>query len=302
MATTRGLIRDLLLPMLDSVNGSYKGFPEQWRQFFKEKSSTMAVERIAQMQYTSLLAMKSEGTAMKQDSGMKEKYLTQIEMVSYGLAFTMTHETIQDNQYKTEFPMGVQSLKDSSVCTQNTVGGITMINGFTNNMADGVPLFSAAHPYDGGTFSNLLNAGLNETAANQANILAQSFRTEAGLQMVTLLETLVVAPQGEFVAEKLTKSKYEPSNANNGLNPINSMGLFKNGYAVNNFINPTSADAPNWFITTNHPGLVFFRREKPQYSIDVDSIGTTKNVITSVFERYGMGPFDPRSCLGSPSV
>lgn len=304
MATTRALIRDLLIPMLNAVSGKYKGYPEQWRDFFKEKPSTMSVERIAQMQFTSYASLKPEGKAMTQDAGMREKYLTQALILSYGLAFTMTHESISDNQYKNDFPRGVESLKDSASCTKNTVGGLFMVNGFTNNIADGVPLFSAAHPYDGGTFSNLLNAGLNETSVNQANIYAQNFRTESGLQMVTMMEKLVVSPENEFEAFKLCRSKFEPDNANNGLNPVSGIGggLFSKGYAVNNFINPTGSASPNWFITTNHPGLTLFQREKATYDINTDGIGTTKNVVTSYFERYGVTCYDPRSCLGAPSM
>ena len=302
MATNLGLIKDLLIPMLNAVSGKYKGYPEQWRDFFKEKPSTMNVERIAQLQFTGFASLKGEGMAMSQDPGMREKYLTQAYILAYGLAFTMTHESIQDNQYKTEFPRGVESLKDSASCTKNTVAGLFMTNGFLNTIADGQPLFSAAHPYDGGTFSNLINAGLNETSVNQANILAQNFKNESGLPIVTMMEKLIVSPENQFEAEKLCHSRFEPDNANNGINPVKSLGLFSKGYAVNNFINPTGAASPNWFITTSHPGLVLFQRQKPDYEVNTDGIGTTKNVITSYYERYGFTCYDPRSCIGAPTI
>lgn len=299
---TRGLIKDLLLPVLNTVSGQYNGYPEQWRNIFSEKPSTMNVERIAQVQFTGLATQKAEGSPMSQDNGMREKYLTTAYIVTYGLSFVMTFESIEDNQYKNDFPQGIRSLKDSASCTKNTVLGLFVTQGFTTAIADGQNLFSLTHPYDGGTFANRINATLNETSLNQANILAQSFRTEAGLPMVTMMKKLIVAPQNQFEAEKLCYSKYEPDNANNGINPVKSLGLFSEGYAVNNFINPTNSDNPNWFCVTNHPGMVLFQRSKPKYDVNADGLGTTLNVVTSYVERYGSCCYDPRSIIGAPSV
>jgi len=254
------------------------------------------------MQGTGLAGRKNEGEAMNQDSGSRQKYITSFTNQAIALSTIITREAIDDNQYQKDFPRLAENLKQSLRSTKDTIAGLFMANAFNNIGGDGVSYFNTAHPFTGGTFSNRLNLALNEASVEQAMILSKRFRSESGLKMPAQLRKLIVDPVNIFAAERVTKSVYAPDNANNAVNPVYTMGLIREGYKDNNYINITNSATPNWFILTDKPGLVLFQRTKAEFEVHADPIGTTKNMIFTAYERYSLNMFDPRCAIGSTGV
>lgn len=296
---TRAQIAALLLPVLKAVQGRYENQPDQWNEIYTKRKSDLTVERVQQMQFTGFAGIKSETKPMNQDPGMRQKYQTEFQHIAYGISVIISREALDDNQYQKDFPEFAHHLKESLRATKNTICGLFLTDGFTRNMADGTTFFSTVHPYDGGTFSNRIAAGLNETSVNAMAVLAGNMKDESGKPIVVRMEKLIVAPESQFAAERVTKSVFAPDNANNAVNTVHSLGLFPRGYVVNNFINPTLSATPNWFSTTNQKGMYLFQKTEPEFKVVTDEIGTTDNVIAKAYERYSAGGSDPRAMLGS---
>lgn len=105
---------------------------------------------------------------------------------------------------------------------------------------DGVVLFSASHPYNGGTYSNLSTAAsLDATSLKQALIDRKAHKTLKGQPWLDQGPVnLVVSDSLEFVAEILVKSGKEAGVADNDMNPLPRIVNFTMG---NPFLADTNA-------------------------------------------------------------
>lgn len=105
---------------------------------------------------------------------------------------------------------------------------------------DGVALFSATHPWTGGTWSNLSTAAaLDATSLKQAVIDRKSHKTLKGQPWLKLAPTwLVTGGELEFTAEILVKSTSEAGTADNDTNVVPRVVSFAPG---NQFITDTNA-------------------------------------------------------------
>lgn len=93
---------------------------------------------------------------------------------------------------------------------------------------DGLALFSASHAYNFGsqTFSNLINDGTNNNASlsmdalTHSRALAMVIKDPNGLIRPVNLDTVIVAPSQEALAERLILSDKLPGGPDNDLNPV----------------------------------------------------------------------------------
>lgn len=94
---------------------------------------------------------------------------------------------------------------------------------------DGLALFSASHttPLSSDTFSNIIqdssgtsNPTLTRDAIVRARADAKVYTDPNGLVRPINLDTLVVAPSNEDLADRLVMSEYIPGSANNDKNPL----------------------------------------------------------------------------------
>jgi len=105
---------------------------------------------------------------------------------------------------------------------------------------------------------------------------------------------LIVPPQLEPVAIRLTKTELRPGTADNDVNAIlSTAGGIPEGYIVNDFL--TSAYA--WFLLTNIDGLAYMERVKFETDMQVDFV--TDNLLVKGYERYSFGYYNWRSIFGS---
>lgn len=298
--TTTGSISSLMRPGIRALilGGDPKKY--QFKQIFETKKSDLITEYVWEMKGLGLGAAVPEGSAIPTDS-MQQVYQYQTTHQMFGLTYPIDYMAMINNQYKDKFPNAAKQLKNSMDQTKEIVGA-SVLNHATDAsqpLGDGMPMLSTAHPLaSGGTYSNTLAAGadLNETSLQSIIVQIQMMRDQSGLLTGAQPRKLIVPPQGQWNAERLLKSAYAPSSANNAVNPIVSMGILPEGYEVNQYI-----DLPeSWFVLTDQPGMVHYER----VALDTDSWTdkTTRSFYMSAFEVYSFNCENPRAIAGCANV
>lgn len=300
MAVNLSAIRDLLLPGLRGIEGKYEQIPSQYDKIFTKHSSKMALERTAEMRFLGLAQLKTEGGQTAFDNTAGERYVYNQEHVEIGLGYAITRKAIDDNLYKSQFAPSNLGLIESFHQTKEIYAANVLNTATTYNAAvggDGVALISDAHPIDGGTISNRPSTyvDLNEaTLLNGMISVRTNFRDQAGLKIFARARRLVVPPQLEPVAIRLTKTELRPGTADNDVNAIMmTSGGLPEGYMVNDYL--TSARA--WFLLTNIDGLSYMERIGFETDMQVDFV--TDNLLVKGYERYSFSYYNWRSIFGS---
>ena len=300
MAVNLSAIKDLLLPGLRGVEGKYEMIPSQYDKIFTEHNSKMALERTAEMRYLGLAQLKTEGGQTSFDNGAGERYVYNQEHTEIGLGYAMTRKMIDDNLYKTQFHPSNLGLIESFQQTKEIYGANILNTATTYNSSiggDGQALCSTAHPIDGSTVANTpsTQVDLNEsTLLNSMINIRTNFKDQAGLKVFARGRKLLVPPQLEPVAIRLTKTELRPGTADNDVNAIlSTAGGLPEGYMVNDFL--TSAFA--WFLLTNIDGLSYMERIKFETDMQVDFV--TDNLLVKGYERYSFGFYNCRAIYGN---
>ena len=300
MAVNLSAIKDLLLPGLRGVEGKYEMIPSQYDKIFTKHDSKLALERTAEMRYLGLAQLKTEGGQTSFDNAAGERYVYNQEHNEIALGYAITRKAIDDNLYKTQFQPSNLGLIESFQQTKEIYGSNILNTATTYNAnigGDGVALCSTAHPIDGGTVANTptTQVDLNESTLLNAMIsIRTNFKDQAGLKVFARGRKLIVPPQLEPVAIRLTKTELRPGTADNDVNAIlSTSGGLPEGYMVNDFL--TSAYA--WFLLTNIDGLSYMERVKFETDMQVDFV--TDNLLVKGYERYSFGYYNWRSIFGS---
>ena len=300
MAVNLSAIKDLLLPGLRGVEGKYEMIPSQYDKIFTKHDSKLALERTAEMRYLGLAQLKTEGGQTSFDNNAGERYVYNQEHNEIALGYAITRKAIDDNLYKTQFHPSNLGLIESFQQTKEIYGANILNTATTYNAnigGDGVALCSTSHPIDGGTVANkpTTDVDLNEaTLLNGMISIRTNFKDQAGLKVFARGRKLIVPPQLEPVAIRLTKTELRPGTADNDVNAIlSTAGGLPEGYMVNDFL--TSAFA--WFLLTNIDGLSYMERVKFETDMQVDFV--TDNLLVKGYERYSFGYYNWRSIYGS---
>jgi hypothetical protein len=300
MAVNLSAIKDLLLPGLRGVEGKYEMIPSQYDKIFTKHDSKMALERTAEMRFLGLANLKTEGGQTSFDNGAGERYIYNQEHTEIGLGYAITRKAIDDNLYKTQFHPSNLGLMESFQQTKEIYGANVLNTATTYNASiggDGVSLCSTAHPIDGGTVANTPTTQLDLNEASLLNsmiAIRYNFKDQAGLKVFARGRKLIVPPQLEPVAIRLTKTELRPGTADNDVNAIMSTaGGLSEGYMVNDFLTSQYA----WFLLTNIDGLSYMERVKFETDMQVDFV--TDNLLVKGYERYSFGYYNWRSIYGS---
>ena len=300
MAVNLSQIKDLLLPGLRAVVGKYEQIPTQWDKVFKKVNSKLAFERTAMMRYLGYAQLKTEGGQTAFDNGAGERFVYNQEHNEIALGYAITRKAIDDNLYKTQFHPSNLGLMQSFAQTKEIYGANILNTANVYNAAvggDGVSLINTAHPIDGNTIANRpsVDVDLNEaTLLNGMISIRTNFRDQAGLKVFARGEKLIVPPQLEPVAIRLTKTELRPGTADNDVNAIlSTAGGLKEGYLVMDFLTSPYA----WFLLTNIPGLLYMDRIPFETDMQVDF--TTDNLLCKAYARYSFGYADWRAIWGT---
>lgn len=270
---------------------------DQYKEIFEVLSSEKNFEEDVATFGFSLAPIKGESENIVYDShsqGMTKRYTH----ITYGLGYMLSREEIEDNLYPQLMRDRSMALGNSIKQTIETVCANVLNNGFDSNYtgADGVALFSTAHPMGrGGTYQNTLSvaADLSESALEQACIDIMTVKDEAGLITTLYPEKLIIPPQLKFDAERILKSTAQNDTANNAINALRSTGSIKD-VVINQYLTDTDA----WFIkTTAMKGLRMYMRRAP--AVDDDTDFDSENVKYKSTVRFAAGWTDARGIYGS---
>ena len=300
MAVNLSAIKDLLLPGLRGIEGKYEMIPSQYDRIFTKHDSKLALERTAEMRFLGLAQLKTEGGQTSFDNGAGERFVYNQEHSEIALGYAITRKAVDDNLYKTQFHPSNLGLIESFQQTKEIYGANILNTATTYNAnigGDGVALCSTAHPIDGSTIANrpTTDVDLNEaTLLNGMISIRTNFKDMAGLKVFARGRKLVVPPQLEPVAVRLTKTELRPGTADNDVNAIlTTAGGLPEGYMVNDYLTSPYA----WFLLTNIDGLSYMERVKFETDMQVDFV--TDNLLVKGYERYSFGYYNWRSIWGS---
>ena len=300
MAVNLSAIKDLLLPGLRGVEGKYEMIPSQYDKIFTKHDSKMALERTAEMRFLGLAQLKTEGGQTAFDNSAGERYVYNQEHTEIALGYAITRKAIDDNLYKTQFHPSNLGLIESFQQTKEIYGANILNTATTYNASiggDGKALCATDHPIDGGTVANKpsVQVDLNEGSLLNGMIAVRTnFKDQAGLKVFARARKLIVAPQNEPVAIRLTKTELRPGTADNDVNAIlSTAGGLPEGYMVNDFL----TSAYPWFLLTNIDGLSYMERIKFETDMQVDFV--TDNLLVKGYERYSFGYYNFRAIYGS---
>lgn len=299
MAVNTSQIKNLLLPGLYEVAGEYEQIQKEWSDIFTVHKATLRVESKAQMRILGLAQLKAEGGATAFDNMAGQRYVYNAQAFQVGLGYSITRESLDDNQYVKDFNLMKLPLANSFNQYKEIQSANVLNNAQTYDPqvgGDGQALCSTAHPYDGGTWSNTFatQLDLNENSLIQAclNIRSQ-FVDEAGLKIYARAQKLVVPVALTAVAERLMKTELQPDTANNTVNALLTMPGGIKEYSINDYLTSNYA----WFVKTNIDGLVMMERVPFEADMWVDN--NTDNVLIKGYERYIPSYNDGRALFGS---
>ena len=300
MAVNLSAIKDLPLPGLRGIEGKYEQIPSQYDKVFTKHESRMALERTAEMRFLGLAQLKTEGGQTAFDNGAGERFVYNQEHTEIGLGYAITRKAIDDNLYKSQFKPSNLGLMESFQQTKEIYGANVINTSTTYNASiggDGKALIATDHPIDGGTVANrpATDLELNEASLLSGMISVRTnFKDQAGLKVFARARKLLVPPQLEPVAIRLTKTELRPGTSDNDVNAIiSTSGGLPEGYMTNDYL--TSATA--WFLLTNIDGLSYMERVKFETDMQVDFV--TDNLLVKGYERYSFGYYNWRSIWGS---
>lgn len=296
---TRGSIIEALRPGVHGWWGmEYKRHPEQFREMFDVLSSSMAYERDVNLFGFGSGVVKPEGTAVTYDT-MGEGFAYNYQHIAYALAWAMTHEAQQDNQYMRTAELATKDMTGSMVDAKETVGANLWNLAFSNSVtyADGLELCSTSNVLaGGGTFSNKMavDADFSELSLEQIIIGIQGFTDHRSKKAQINPVKLFGPKELRFEFDRVLKTDLRVGTADNDINAIKSGRYLPGGSTINNWFTDTDA----YFVKTDcAQGLQHFVREGLRISVDEEF--NTDNILCKFYERYSFGCTDKMALFGS---
>lgn len=297
---TTGSHPKLLWPGVHATWGQvYDNHPTEYTDLYEIEDADQAFEQDVQITPFGLAPIKPEGMSMSYDSEV-QGFVTTYQQIAYALGYIVTKEELRDNKYPIVATRRAKANAFSITQTVETVGAFLYNNAFVTTYfttGDAAALGSTAHVNaTGGTFSNILSpaADLAEASIEDLCIQIMGYQDDRGNLISIMPQSLHVARQNWFEANRIMKSVLQSNSANNNINVLKSTNAFPAGIKMNHYF--TSA-AP-WFIRTNCPqGMMFFWRDRPEFAQDNDF--DTKNAKAGTYLRFALGCTDPRAFAGS---
>lgn len=291
-----------LWPGIKAIWGkAYNDHVEEYVDLFDKQTSDKAYEEDLQITGFGLAKVKAQGAGVEYDSEI-QGFTTRYTHVAYALGYIVSHEELKDNLYSEISGTRAASLARGFRQTKERVGANIFNRAFDSNYTggDGVSLINTAHPNtNGGTFSNQLTvaADFSEASLEALTIQIMKATDDRGLLINLMPQSLHIAPDEWYNANRILNSVYQPGTANNDINVLKSTNVLPMGIKVNHYF--TDADA--WFVRTNvSNGLKYYEREA--ISFDQDNDFDTMNAKAKGYERYSFGWTDPRAVFGSAGV
>ena len=290
----------LLWPGVHATWGQvYAEHPTEYTDLYEIMDSEKAYEEDVQITPFGLAPIKTEGGPVTYDSEVQGP-VSRYSHLAYSLGFICTFEELRDNLYEIVATRRAKGNAFSINQTIENVGAFLYNNAFATTYfttGDGIALVDTVHVNTtGGTYSNELSpaADLSEAALEDLTIQVMGTQNDRGLLINIMPESLHIARQEWYNANRILKSVLQSNTANNNINVLKATNAFPKGIKMNHYF--TAAHA--WFIRTNCPnGMTMFWRDRPMF--DQDNDFDTKNAKAATYMRFSVGATDPRGIFGS---
>lgn len=297
---TTGNHPKLLWPGIHATWGQvYNSHEVEYTDLYEDEDSGKAYEEDVQVTGFGLAPVKAEGAPISYDSeiqGAVQRYTH----IAYALGYKVTFEERRDDLYEIVSMRRVKANAFSIAQTIENIGAAPYNDAFTGavfTFATGTTLISTGQVNaTGATYSNALSPGtdLAETSLEDMCIQIMGVQTDRGLLINVMPQSLHIARQEFFNANRILQSVLQNDTANNAVNVLKLVNAFPKGIKLNHyFTNPHA-----WFVRTNCPsGMQLFWRDRPEFAQDNDF--DTKNAKAATYMRLSVGCTDPRGIFGS---
>lgn len=277
----------------------YNAHPTEYTDLYTVLNSGQSYEEDVQVTGFGLAPAKAEGAPISYDSEI-QGLIARYTHIAYALGYKVTFEELRDNLYEVISMRRAQANAFSINQTIENISAVPYNDAFTGAFflaPDGLSLINAAHiQVTGGVFSNALTpaAALAEASLEDICIMIMGATTDRGLLFSLMPESLHIARQEWFNANRILKSILQSGTANNDLNVLRATNAFPKGIKMNHYFTSPRA----WFVRTNCPsGMQFFWRDSPMF--DQDNDFDTKNAKAATYMRFSVGVTDVRGIYGS---
>ena len=297
--TTSGDLGRLIERGVNSViNQQNKMYDSEYQYILDVQNSEKAYETDVPFGDFGVAKVKAKGASLEYDdmlAGNSKIY----QHVTYALGAQIEWEAMQDDLYQDLGDKAGMGLSKALNQTKEITAANVFNNGYASTTTwDNETLFSQNHKLlKGGTISNALPvaAPLSEASLEDACINISRLVDDGDRIIKVLPMSLHIAPENEFVAQRILGSFLQNDTANNATNALRDMGKFPKGTRVNHFF--TNGD--NWFIRTDvaEGGKLFLRNPNPITGMD-DDFGTS-DYRHKIMQRWSQGVSDFRAYYGS---
>ena len=294
--------RSIVEPILnEEFDGVYEQRVDEWRGPFREQTGIPRNYHEEPVLYGFGAAPElPDGSPVTYQAG-GVLFLKRYQYRVWGLAFALTQVLVEDGDHIRIGQIYARHLGQSLVETKETLCANILNRAFNPSYpgGDGVSLSASNHPIVNGTFSNVLStaAALSQTSVEQLLIQIRQAVDNNGKKIRLMPRAITCAPSNVFQAETILKSVLRTGTANNDVNPINTMGLLKEGqYNMSRLTSNTA-----WWINTDAPeGLKLMMRRGLKRSMEGDF--ETDTMRFKATERYIPGFTDPRCIFGTAGM
>jgi hypothetical protein len=278
---------------------SYNEKAQIWSTIFETRKSKRAHEEMAELSGFGLAALKSEGDGVMFDTEL-EGYKQRFTHVTIALAFAITEEAKEDNQYAEIGNRRSKLLGRSMRLTKEILAHRILNEAFDPTVVggDGSALCAADHAVFGGTQSNIMAvpADLSEIALEDACVQTMLMRDNRGHLINLQPRSLIIHSSNEFEAARILNSQLQSNTDGNNINVIKAKGKIPKVVTT-----PYLLDPDAFFVMNDAPeGLIQFQRRALAYAQDKDF--NTGNDRFKASERYSFGYGDWRCLVGSPGA
>lgn len=270
---------------------TYDEVPEQFSQVFEVKTSSKAVETDYHMAGVGLWEEKESMGAIGYEtieSGLTATYTHK----EYAKGIQVERKFVDDEQYD-QINKLPKSIARKGRATVEITAAAVLVNAFTTNGYDGVPLISDSHPLvkSAALGDNALgDVPLSDAGIKSALLLARKTVDETGIKITSNPKKLIIPPDLEFTALTILQSTQLAGSPNNDKNVIQGR--------LSPIVLDYLTSAYQWFVTDPQLAeLIFFWRIRPEFNRETDFDTMIAKYIG--YLRFSVGYSDWRGIVGA---
>ena len=304
MTMNRGNFSKALEGVTHSYYGlGYKEYPLEYPQFVEVRPVDGAFIQGTGSTGFGLFVKRDPGAGISFDDA-SQTFTDTFTFDEWGLGFIITKTMWKDGVAEKVGMTKSKALGHSQRATMEYLNANPLNRAFNSSytFGDGKELCATDHPKkSGGTWRNELATAsdLDEIALQQADIDIAAWKTDRGLPYAVNARKLIVHKANDAKAFVLMNTKKRVGTGDNDVSYIATSGYLPDGYMVSHYVDDEDA----WFIKTDCPdGLIYFEREKPDFSPSPENDFDTDNAKFKATFRGKPGCFDKHGIFGSPGI